>query len=167
MLLYNRFLDVAAETTFTAQRPKMNRARKKVQVKGCNSVKNLITFAEFLDTPAGKNALKHSYRKTSESDPKVELSHSIVKDANGFQHVILKNEVLLNKLSYTTSSNIDGTFASRPKFHDCKQLLTILVRAYDKVVIKLTSYLFLSSVNYKLIMNIFFSVLPMHLGVNV
>lgn len=138
-------MDVAAETKFAFERPKMNRARKKVQVKGCNSVKNLKGFAEFLDTPAGKNALKHRYRKTNVSNPIVELTHSTVEDKNGFQHVILKNEALLKELSYSTCCNMDGTFGSRPKFSDCKQLLTILVRAYDKVTIKLTCYLFFST----------------------
>lgn len=109
----------------------MWRARKHLQVQRCNGVKSLKAFAEFLTSTEGKDALKH---QRSDNDLQYELKHSVVTDKFGFCHVILRNEDLMKKLADTEICNVDGTFGSRANFKDCSQLLTIMVRKFEKVL---------------------------------
>lgn len=108
----------------------MNRARRKLKKRRCNKIKSLKDFAAFLSSPEGQNAFEYDH---PDNDLQYKLTHDVVTDSRGFPHVILKNEELLEKLKRGTVSNIDGTFGSRPKFADCSQLLTIMVRKGNKV----------------------------------
>lgn len=121
---------MAIYTTYSRERFKMLRARKKMQVQRCNTIKSLEELAEFLKTPEGQDAFKHDH---PENDIEYKLTPSVVTDKNGFSHVILRNEELLEKLEDCEICNLDGTFGSRPNFKDCAQLLTVMVRKFNKV----------------------------------
>lgn len=118
---------MAATTSYTLEKSKMIRARNKFQIQRSNSVKTLRDFVKFLASPAGKNSLKRSNLDG------VELSHTTVTDKNGFPHVILRNDKLLEELVDGLVGHLDGTFGSRPNFADCSQLVTLLVKKFDKV----------------------------------
>lgn len=97
----------------------------------CNKIKSLQEFAKFLQSPEGQGAFEYTH---PDNELEYKLTHAVITDKNGFPHIILRNQALLEKLQYGTVSNVDGTFGSRPKFSDCSQLLTVMVRIGNKVI---------------------------------
>lgn len=109
----------------------MYRARKKSQVHACNGVKSLRDLAKFLKNSA--NVLKYAYTGPTGQNMEINMTHAIV-EVNENIHIILKNDKLLKDLVKGTTVHMDGTFACRPNFADCAQLLTVLVRRYNQVI---------------------------------
>lgn len=108
----------------------MSEARRQTQGRGCTGVKSLADFAEFLEKTAGtKDSILGQDDLSGESP---NLTYMVVVE-NGFTHIILKNDDLLKKLKEGNVSHLDGTFGSRPNLIGCAQLVTLMVRKYDRV----------------------------------
>lgn len=127
MRLLTSFKDVAIKTDFKSERLKMWRARKKTQIRGCRGIRSMDDFVNYLKSDLGKSSLKHE-------DSDIELKFEIVK-VGGKSNVILRDDSLLKKMNKGEKNHADGTFGCRPNLTGCSQLLTIMVRKYDKVCI--------------------------------
>lgn len=105
-------------------------ARQHTQVNGTKGVTTLEDFAQYLEKAGDSNNLVHKSTDPKKQDLK--LDHAVVRE-NGRVHVILIATALLSLLCPGSISHLDATFGSRPLLKKCTQLLTLMVRAYNKV----------------------------------
>lgn len=107
----------------------MNVWRRKVQKRGSGKIESILDYANYFETPQGESLLFY------DENTNRKLSYKLVKDKNDV-HLILYDEQFLEDLKEATVGHADATYQSRPCMKGVKQLLTILVRVYNKVSIK-------------------------------
>lgn len=106
----------------------MQYARKKTRIKCRESFHSIEEFAEYL-----KKQKESPFVHKKEGKPEQKLDFAVVEDENGKSHIILVALALLNILRLGKINHLDATYGSRPKLVRCTQLLTLMIRVYNKV----------------------------------
>lgn len=111
-------------------RRNMLRWRRKRQKSCFKTIKTVEEFGTYLESPEGKAFLK--YHDPAGNETTSEFTSAIVKEGEN-THIILYDKQFLEKMKDGRVGQADGTFNARPKLRKVRQLLTVMVRKYNRV----------------------------------